>query len=125
MIMLNTCTLINTVTNVLANKQLGLSILVTIINKSTHNYTPVEGILCVAGVVVQTVETDRVGLILRPKELRLLLVRSNVDVEMVLKERLVFPSHMVWLHLFQHRFRGTALVFATPDPRVSVPERRE
>ena len=85
MIMLNTCALINTVTNILAHKQLGLSILVTIIITSPYNHTPVEGILCVAGVVVQTIETDRVGLVLRPKELRLLLVRSDVDVEMVLK----------------------------------------
>lgn len=88
----------------------------------SYMYTPVEGIFCVGCVVVQAIETNRIGLVLRPKKLWLFLVRPHVNVEVALIECFMFSSYMVWLHLFQHWFGCAPLMLAPPDPRVSVPE---
>ena len=58
-------------------------------------YPPVEGIFGVGGVVIQAIETDGVGLILGPKQLRLFLVGTHINIEMVLIERLVLSTDVV------------------------------
>ena len=88
-------------------------------------HSPVEGVLGVRSVVVQPVQLQAVGLVLRPQQWRLLPVGVRAHVEVADAERLMLASHVPFPDRFHEWLPCAALVLAAPDPRVAVPQRRQ